>query len=142
MAVVPVERGLFTRRTTEATFAAGLVQDSATTQPSEALAVASVPLTIVRAALGTVTEVFQLRVNVNAGQRNVASNAAGASAATAAVLAPNGTVSAPNNPRGTGAYMPPSGFAPTPSTVFMVAASRDVSFSTVRAALEKDKGQE
>jgi hypothetical protein len=134
MIVIPVPRGALTRTTTQATFASGLAQETGTTQPSEALAVVSLPLTIVRAVFGTVTEVFQLRINIDTRDRALAAHNGAAAAAAGGPTLSTTPLTLPDNPRGTTAYAPVGALAPTATSVFMAAGGRGVTLSDLRAA--------
>lgn len=76
--VLHLDRALFVRNTTAAIFSNGSLGSVSVTRPSQALGVVTVPITVVRAVLGSVTEVFQLRVNISSQQRSIAGDSGNA----------------------------------------------------------------
>jgi hypothetical protein len=71
LARIDFRRSPFVSRETTATFRNGAMATTRMTKPSEAVGAASIPITVIRAALSTVTEVIQLRINVNNAQRGL-----------------------------------------------------------------------
>jgi len=71
MGAVDIARARFVRTETRATFSGGLVRDVSVYKPSEALAVASLPITVIRSTFGAMSEVLQLRINLGAKQEQL-----------------------------------------------------------------------
>jgi len=115
--VLHLDRALFVRNTTAATFSNGMVSSISVTRPSQALAVATLPVTVGRIILGTFTEVVQLRININANQRAVAGNTA-----APGTVSPGVSTALPSVAEAA-ALTPPTFASPSPPGLLISAAS-------------------
>lgn len=68
---IDFNRSPFVSRQTTATFTDGALATTRMAKPSEAVGAASIPLTVIRAGLSAVTEVIQLRINLNNAERGL-----------------------------------------------------------------------
>ncbi|HYF22643.1 MAG TPA: hypothetical protein VD929_04515 [Caulobacteraceae bacterium] len=71
LGAVDIARARFVRTETRATFSGGMVREVSVYKPSEALAVASLPITVIRSTFGAMSEVLQLRINLGAKQEQL-----------------------------------------------------------------------
>lgn len=70
--VLPVERWAFVKTTHDIKLEGGILKSETVDRPSTALAIASAPLDIVKATLGAVSEVLQLRINISDKEKALA----------------------------------------------------------------------
>ncbi len=84
LARIDVRRSPFVTRETKASFEGGMPGAVSVDKPSEILAVALLPIQVVRAGLSAASEVIQLRINLNSADRNYLAAEAAARQAAAA----------------------------------------------------------
>lgn len=70
--VIPLERWAFVKTTHDVALDNGVFKSITTDRPSSALAVASAPLDIAKAALGAVGEVLQLKIDLSGKEKSLA----------------------------------------------------------------------
>ena len=72
VAVVPFRTGSFVKSVNEVTFENGMLTAWNINRPSEALAVAKLPLTVLNSMVGTLTQFLQLRIDYTSEEKNFA----------------------------------------------------------------------